>query len=223
MSERVGLVDMAIHESIRPSAAVWSQALSDRHRLIVEEYLVDLNVAETAKRCGVTREGAYLILRRHDVADAIDKALAERPGITRARIVEELGRIAFANMGDYVTVQNGRVNVIDHSKLTSEQLSVLSEIAETTTESGGSVKIKLHDKQAALVQLGKVLRMGVERIEMSGPEGAPIQVDDVRNRVIGRLERLRKRSEESANVDAPKTDIAADTPVPEAIETEGEE
>jgi len=188
---------MAINEEFRPSAGKWAAGLSDSHRVLVEEYLVDLNVAKAAERAGYTREAAYRALRRADVAHAIDLALAERPGITRARIIEELARIAFANMGDYVEVSGGHVVVADHKELTAEQLSVISEIGETVTEHGGSIRVKLHDKLGALEKLGKVLRMFVERQEISGPDGKPIEVEDARSRVMGRLNKLRDRMNEA--------------------------
>jgi hypothetical protein len=38
------------------------------------------------------------------VADAIAKALAERTGATRSRIIEEISRLAFSNVADVLTV-----------------------------------------------------------------------------------------------------------------------
>lgn len=209
----------------RPSAA-WAEGLNDRERVFVEEYLIDLSGRKAALRMGVTENSANNTARRWlsqpNVAASIDRALAERPGVTRARIVDELARIAFGNLNEFVDWSPAGATVIDSKDLTDEQRSCVAEVKQTQTEFGTNITFKLHDKVGALEKLGKTLRMFVDRQEVSGPEGAAIQVDDIRGRVIGRLERLRKRSEESANVDAPKPDIAADTPVPEAIETEGE-
>lgn len=200
--------------TLRPSAK-WAEGLADKERVFVEEYLIDLNGRQAGIRCGYhagnASNEARRMLDKPAVAAAIDKALAERPGISRTRIVDELAKIAFANMGDYTTWNGDGVNLIDSESLEPEQRAAVAEVKQTRTETERSstvtVNFKLHDKVGALEKLGKVFRMFVDRQEISGPDGEPVQIEAVRERVIGRLETLRKRVEESA-------DIAAATPVP---------
>lgn len=200
--------------TLRPSAK-WAEGLADKERVFVEEYLIDLNARQAGIRCGYSPDSASnsarKMLDKPSVANAIDKALAERPGITRARIVDELSKIAFANAGTYFKWGPDGVAIVDSEGLDDSERAVISEVTETRAESDSrttvTTKIKLHDKLGALEKLGKVLGMYVDRQEISGPGGEPIQLEAVRERVIGRLERLRKRVEESA-------DIAAGTPVP---------
>lgn len=102
--------------------------------------------------------------------------------ITADRILVELGKIGFANMGDYYKTDRFGTPYIDLSELTHEQKAAIAEIQiDEYTEGRGSdareikkVKIKLHDKRLALVDMGKHIGMFRERVEVSGPNGGPI-------------------------------------------------
>jgi phage terminase small subunit len=205
---------------IRPSAK-WADGLADSERVWVEEYLIDLNGRQAGIRCGYqpgnASNEARRMLNKPAVAAAIDKALAERPGISRTRIVDELAKIAFANAGTFFQWGPDGVKVVDSESLDEEDRAAVSEVTSTETVSDSrttvTTKLKLHDKIGALEKLGKVLRMFVDRQEISGPEGEPVQIEAVRDRVVGRLKMLRERTQQSA-------DIAAATPV--AIESPAE-
>lgn len=200
--------------TLRPSAK-WAEGLADKERVFVEEYLVDLNCRQAAIRCGYQPDSASnsarKMLDKPNVAAAIDKALAERPGVTRARIVDELAKIAFANAGTFFKWGPDGVLIVDSDSLEDGDRAVISEVTETRSESDSrttvTTKIKLHDKLAALEKLGKTMGMYVDRQEISGPGGEPVQIEAVREKVLGRLELLRKRTEESA-------DIVTSTPIP---------
>jgi phage terminase small subunit len=118
------------------------------------------------------------------VAEVVEKA-AERTEITAARVLEELGKLGFANMLDYVTVQGDGSAYVDLSALTREQAAAIQEITvDEYMEGRGEfarpvkrTKVKLADKRGALELLGRHLKMFIERHEHSGPNGAPIPVD----------------------------------------------
>lgn len=152
--------------------------LTPKQARFVEEYLVDLNGTQAAIRAGYSRDSAAVIayenLRKPQIAAAIDRALAERPGITRTRIVDELGRIAFANAGDYFDWGPDGVKVKASTDLTEEQRAVVCEVSQTVTEKGGTIRVKLADKLAALEKLGKTLRMFTDKHEVSGAGGEPL-------------------------------------------------
>jgi phage terminase small subunit len=134
-------------------------------------------------------------------------AAAEKVGVTIERITEELAKIGFSNMLDYVCIgEDGepRINLAD---LTTEQAAAIGEITiNTRREVGGearpdaevkSVKFKLLDKRAALVDLGKHLGMFKERIEHTGKDGVPLakelSPDEVARRVAFLLTSAAKR------------------------------
>ncbi len=90
------------------SAAVWSRVRREQARF-VQEYLIDLNAAQAAIRAGYSAKTARVIghenLTRPDIAAAIEKAMAERAErteLTADWVVDELRKIAGANMADYM-------------------------------------------------------------------------------------------------------------------------
>ena len=107
----------------------------------------------------------------------IQMQIATRTEITAQRVLEELAKIGFASYGDFLKLdENGRTTV-DVASLTKDQLAVISEMEINTSEDGKQrIKVKLHDKRAALMDIGKHLGMFREKIEISGPNGGAIQV-----------------------------------------------
>lgn len=101
---------------------------------------------------------AYLLLLRESVAS--------RLGVSLDMIVEEYRRMAFANMGEYVSWSDKGMTVLKGSaKLTEAQRAGVMEIVETTTKAGTTVKIKLFPKQAALDRLFDILKELEDRQE----------------------------------------------------------
>jgi phage terminase small subunit len=159
----------------------------------VEEYLVDLNGTQAAIRARYSRKSAGSIacenLTKPHIARAIDEALSQRPGATRARIVDELARIAFSDIrkvvswrpevseaegqeGDEPTrIMMSRVTVIDSSLIDPD---IVPAIAEVSQNANGAMRVKLHDKVGALERLGRALGMFKDRVEVTGKNGAPL-------------------------------------------------
>lgn len=158
----------------------WAFGLNPRQAKFCEEYLVDLNGTQAAIRAGYSPNGrapaevAYQNLRKPQIAEAIAKLMALRPGVTQTRIVDELARIAFANAGDYFEWGPEGVVIRPSETLTEEQRSVITEVSQTITDAGGTIRIKLSDKQAALEKLGKVVGMFKDRHELTGAGGEPL-------------------------------------------------
>ena len=107
------------------------------------------------------------------------EALAVRTNITRQRVLEELAKIGFASYGDFVKIDENGNATVDVKLLTKDQLAAISEMQVDTSKDGKQrVRVKLHDKRAALVDIGKHLGMFREKIEVSGPNGGPIQTQN---------------------------------------------
>lgn len=166
--------------------------LTPKQVRFVEEFVVDLNATQAAIRAGYSAKTAADIgrqlLRKTPVARAISerqRVISERIGVTAERVVEELAKIGFANMADYMKVGEDGDPYLDFSGLTRDQAAALSEVTVDDFKDGRGedarevrrVKFKLHDKRAALVDLGKHLGMFKEKVEVSGPDGGPIQTE----------------------------------------------
>jgi phage terminase small subunit len=91
----------------------------------------------------------------------------KKTGVTIADIVAELAKLGFSNMRDYVTIaEDGQVQV-DVAQAPDGKWAAIQELtSETYTEGKGEdarmvtrTRIKLHGKEAALVDIGKHLGM----------------------------------------------------------------
>lgn len=98
----------------------------------------------------------------------ITETSATKVGVTVERIIAELARIGFADITDAVEFADGRVTLADSTKLPRD---VTAAIAEVKQNVGGGVSIKFHDKQAALINLGKQLGMFREAQQDGGLHG----------------------------------------------------
>ena len=146
--------------------------LTPKQARFVQEYLIDLNAAQAAIRAGYSAKTARVIghenLTNPDIAAAIEKAMAERAERTRLTadwVVDELRKLAGANMADYMRSTPEGDPYLDFSRLTRDQTAALAEVTvEDFVDGRGEdaravkrVKFKLHDKRAALVDLGRHL------------------------------------------------------------------
>ena len=175
----------------------WAEALTDKQWMFIEEYLVDLNGTQAALRAGYSADTAssiaYENLRKPQIAEAIDNALAERPGVTRARIVDELAAIGFANAGDFFEWGPDGVRIKDSADLSAEQRAVIAEVSETKTDKGGTIRIKLSDKQSALEKLGKTLGMFKDRVDSRMTLSADDTILSLMQRIADNGKRIQDR------------------------------
>lgn len=168
--------------------------LTPKQALFVNEYLVDLNATAAAKRAGYSELTAQVqgsrLLSNVMVAEAIaarQAAIADRLGVTQEKIVAELAKIAFADIRKAVrwgkspvdtksenADPNGLgvypVELVPSETIDDDTAAAVSEGSLTQT----GIKIKMHDKKSALVDLGKHLGMFKERVEHTGKDGAPL-------------------------------------------------
>ncbi|MBW2674497.1 MAG: terminase small subunit [Deltaproteobacteria bacterium] len=144
--------------------------MTPKQKRFVEEYLIDKNATQAAIRAGYSEKTAGQIgeqnLRKLVISAAIKKAVAEqsaRTQVTADRVVEELAKIGFLNMQDYIELNDNGDAFVDLSRLTREQAAAISEITvDEYVEGKGrnarevkKTRIKLADKKGALDLLGK--------------------------------------------------------------------
>jgi phage terminase small subunit len=147
--------------------------LTPKQDRFVQEYLADPNGAAAYRRaypsCKSDRAAeaaASRLLRNVKVAAAIaagQAARAERTQVTADRVVQELARVAFADARRLMTWGPDGVRLRPSGELTEAEAAAVESVAETTTNAGGSVKLKTHSKVAALKLLGEHLGVFKER------------------------------------------------------------
>jgi phage terminase small subunit len=171
--------------------------LNARQAEFVKQYLVDLNATKAAIRAGYSphtaKEIGYQNLQKPRVAKAIHAALAEFGGITRTRLLDELGAIAFSDIGEVVdwtnTLEhagtdlgvhrgpNGGRQEIMHSRVMIRDKSQIDELArraisKVVMTDKGALRIEMHDKIAALKVLGQALGMFKEQLDVTSAGAA---------------------------------------------------
>lgn len=168
-------------------------ALTPKQRRFVDEYLIDLNATQAAIRAGYSAKTAASqgerLLRNVEIQTGIQEAMKARQGrteITQDKVLEELAKIGFADIRralewgpevmvvDEATgetaVSNG-VALVSSEKIDSDTAAAIAEISQTAQ----GIKIKLHDKRAALVDIGRHLGMFKDKVELTGKDGGPVQ------------------------------------------------
>ena len=160
-------------------------------RLFVEAYLIHKNATKAAIAAGFSERSANnqgtRLMANDAIRAEIEARLAstlDRYAVTSDRIIRELAKIAFGNIGDFIAVQDGGSAIVDFGTATREQMASLKsvEIDERTIDGPApgvrKVKISMSDKRQALMDLAKIARMlPADRHEHSGPGGGPIAFD----------------------------------------------
>lgn len=157
------------------------KTLTPKQRKFALEWLKDCNGTQAAIRAGYSPRSARMqaarLLTKRNVQEVLSGKV-ERAEISADRVLEELRRLAFSNMADYMTVDASGVSGLDLSKLTREQAAAIQEIVEDTTGGSGDgerrlvlrTRFKLASKLQALELLGKYLKLFVDRVEVTGIE-----------------------------------------------------
>lgn len=156
-------------------------ALTPKQARFVEEYLIDLNAAAAARRAGYSARRSEVIgyenLTKHDVQAAIEVAQRERSvrtGVTADRVIQEIARIAFADPRSVMAWGSDGVMPRESSELTDDEAAAVSEVSQTVTKDGGSMRVKMHSKTDALDKLCKHLGLYNERPSVGDDQQAVI-------------------------------------------------
>ncbi len=176
--------------------------LTPKQKRFAEEYLVDLNATQAAIRAGYSAkaakpQGARLLTYANlvrEIAKGVQRRSA-RTEVTADRVVEELAKLAFSDIEDYLQIRGDGTIRLDFSAIPEGATAAISEIVQDVYMDGKGedaepvkkTKFKLHDKLGALNLLGKHLKMFIERHEHSGPDGGPIEYAGIRERLASRL------------------------------------
>jgi phage terminase small subunit len=174
-------------------------AFTERQLAFIREYLVDLNAAEAARRAGYSPEGAnriaHVLRGKPKIAARIETAQerrSEKKRITADRVLEELGRMAFSNMSDYVEWGPDGITLRDNALLDEDQTAA---VADVEPKGNGKVaRLKLYDKLAALNALARHLGMTGSRTAL-GPNDRNRERKDANAILRERLLKIAKQGE----------------------------
>jgi phage terminase small subunit len=171
------------------------EALSPKHEAFVQAYVSRGMNGTKAYRA------VYPSIKSDDVAGAaaarllgnvrvqariaeIMRAGAERAEVTVEQVVRELKLLGFSDIRKVVSWRNElvtrtekgedgehpmpRVTIVDADKISDEAAAAIAEVSQNAN---GSLRIKMHDKHAALVSIGKHLGMFTDIVQMKAVYG----------------------------------------------------
>jgi phage terminase small subunit len=153
--------------------------MNARQARFVAEYLVDLNATQAAIRAGYSPATAKQMgtenLSKPVIKHAIEveqaKSLAAT-GLTRERVLEEMRRLAFADMRGFFNEDGSLKAIREMNAEQGSQLAGLEVIIKNAEAGDGHMdrvhKFKLWDKTRALEQLAKHFGLLVDKVEHSG-------------------------------------------------------
>lgn len=144
--------------------------LTDKQEAFCRYYVLDWNATEAARKAGYSKKTAYSIgqenLKKPEIQDRIKELkeeIEELTGVSKIRIVNELAKVGFANISDFV---HEDFSLKDLSEVPEYVKSAVSEIqTEERVTKGRSgdeivhkkVKLKLHNKISAFTELNRML------------------------------------------------------------------
>lgn len=156
-------------------------ALTAKQQRFVDEYLTDLNATQAAIRAGYSEKTARSIsnenMTKPDIQAAIAKGMQARSGrteITQDMVLRELAKIGFSDIRKVVRWGETQVRMVDGEDDGPEDMVpyhglALIDSTEIDDNTAGAIaevsqgrdglKVKLHDKKGALVDIGRHLGM----------------------------------------------------------------
>lgn len=182
-------------------------ALNDRQALFVEEYLRTFNATKAALSAGYSPRSACEIgwenLRKPQIAEVIKQRLAES-AMSADEVLMRLADIARGDIADLLKVDGNNIKIDLDKAMVAQKTGLIKKLTQkTTTRTTDDVEtedvvtsIELHDPLTALQLIGKNHKLFVEKAEVSGPNGGPIEYKDVNEaskRILGKLDKLASR------------------------------
>lgn len=164
--------------------------LTDKQEAFCNEYLVDLNATQAAKRAKYSEDSAgsigHELLKKPEIQHRIEQ-LREETGkgfnITRERVAQEYARIAYSDIGSLVNAEGGIKNIAGLPADVTAAISSVEVFEEFETlgfekeKVGETKKLKLWDKVKALDSLCKLMGYNAPtRTELTGKGGGPLDM-----------------------------------------------
>ncbi|MBB3772514.1 phage terminase small subunit [Angulomicrobium tetraedrale] len=158
-------------------------SLTARQQRFTEEYLIDLNATQAARRAGYSARTAADIgrqlLRKAPVAERIQAAMAQRSvraRVTQDRVLQEVARLAFLDIRKAFNVDGTLKPLHEMDDDTAAALAGLDavELSQDGAPVGSLKKLKLADKKGALELLMRHMGMFNDRLKVAGEAENPL-------------------------------------------------
>jgi len=170
--------------------------LTDKQRLFIAEYLIDLNATQAAIRAGYSEDSARQIgtenLSKPSIAEEIDRRLkrrADKLEITAEKVLQELAKMAFVDPRKFYNLDGSLKHPTELDDETAMSLAGM-DIEEAyehfgkgqAKATGVIKKIKLADKGQNLERLGRHLKLFTDKVEHSADDSLAAAISAARKR-----------------------------------------
>lgn len=153
-------------------------ALTAKQKIFADEYLIDLNATRAykvaypkIKKDETARANSSRMLTNANVASYIEKRMKDREKrteITQDMVLKELAKIGFADVTDFVSIEDKGAYKAVQVKTTDEMPGDKMGAIAGIKEGANGIEIKLNDKGKALELIGRHLGMFKDKLEVSG-------------------------------------------------------
>lgn len=172
--------------------------MTPKQQIFVREYLIDLNATQAAERAGYkksyARRACYDLLRKPAVAAAVAAGMAARARRTEIdadRVLREYAKLAFVDIRRLVKRgEDGGLELRDLWEMSDADAAAITHLWRTGR--GGGLRIKLHDKRAALDALARHLGMFRLRSQPVGADYTQEQYREARAALEAQIEKMLK-------------------------------
>jgi phage terminase small subunit len=112
--------------------------LTNKQQIFIAEYLVDMDAKNAAIRAGYSKKSAYYIgfenLNKPIIKAEIDRQIEERKAklsVTAESVINELALIGFANMADFIVIdEGGAIQAIPLDQLAKGKSRIIKKVKE---------------------------------------------------------------------------------------------
>jgi phage terminase small subunit len=175
---------------------------TDREWAFAREYIIDLNGTQAVLRSGCFRVSsatsaattASLLLRKPNVAAAVEVLQAQRASrvnMTADSVLHEMAALSHSDINNYIVDDDGRIQLREGAP--ANAMSAIKSVKHKKTikedDKGNvvithDVEITLWDKPGSLKLMGRNVGLFPDKVEVSGPNGGPVQTVTKIERVV---------------------------------------
>lgn len=178
-----------------------AETLTNKQQRFVSEYLVDFNATQAAIRAGYSKKTASAIgsenLRKPEILEAVKEKI-----MSADEVLLRLSDIARGDIADLMDITSAgftfRLLTTDEdgNRVTNPNTKLIKKIKQKVTTTLGKgesddrevieTELELYSAQEALNTLGKYHKLFVDRTELTGANGAPIEVNQHDEQAVNR-------------------------------------
>lgn len=153
--------------------------ITPQEEAFVAAYLVDFNVKGAAEEVGIDPQTGYKWMKDPRIIAAVldgKHKIVLRAGISADWTLEKLRAIAVADITDVLKVLfNHGVSVADGLAALPDDVRYAIKSVEYTKN---GPKVVMHDKTQSLMAIGKYFKLFVDKVELTGANGGPVEMID---------------------------------------------